>query len=177
MTEQLILHLEVSALGACTLRGMSGEARILVDRQGIIAEPPPRLARGDQLIGDRRHLNGGECRAHGTFEIQVLDDFDRGARLTERVATEAVVDDRGWRARRRGGRGAAAGPQHRKHADAQHHCQDTHHHIESIHPSVSPRQGSSSSGSSSDRSPPPMASSTMRRLSATSGVSYVLRTS
>src|SRR5882672_9868965 len=76
-----------------------------------------------------------------------------------------------------GGRGAAAGPQHRKHADAQHHGQDTPHYIESIHPSVSPRQGSSSSGSSSDRSPPPMASSTIRRLSATSGVSYVLRTS
>src|SRR6266581_1219299 len=119
MSEQLIMHLEKLALSAGALRGVRREARIFVDRQRKVAIAPPHPSGVDQLLLDRRHLDGGERRADRTLEIEILRDLDRRAPLPERVTAKSVVRDRRWRARRGGWR-RSAGAQQREDRDPEH---------------------------------------------------------
>src|SRR5437667_12823849 len=67
--KQLVVHLPELALLTPALRGERGVARVLVHRQREVAVAPPRLAGGDQLLADHRHLDRRERGAVGALEI------------------------------------------------------------------------------------------------------------
>src|SRR5436190_6535265 len=179
VVEQLVVHIPEFSLLARALRRMRRVARILVAGKREVAKSPPNLAGVDQLFLDGRHLDRRKIRAEGAFEIGVLGDLDHRIADAEGISAESIIDD-GRRRTRRCLRCATTWPQQHEQCDTQRDGENGQHHVEAVHASGSSllpelRQGSSSSGSSIVRSP--IASSTMRRLSATSGVSYVMRTS
>src|SRR5438105_5092923 len=156
---------------------MRREARILMNRQRIVAHPPAHLARFDQLLANRRHLYGRELRADRAFIIDVFHDLDGRMPFAECVAPETVVHDGVWRTRG-GRRRATATAQQYEHRRAEQDGQRAQDDIEPIHPSGPLCQGSSSSPSSNcSSSSRSCASSTMRRLSATDRKSTRLNSS
>src|SRR5437773_10547064 len=170
--EELVVHLPEPPLLARALRHQRGVSRVLVARQREVAEAPPHPARGDQLLADHGHLDRAELGAERALEVRVLRHLD-----PRRVAAQGEAAKSVGRRHRRGragrrGPGLPLRPVPQRYAAADRHRPQQV--VEALHWPGGLRQGSSPSGSSkpfASSAPRPSASSTIRRLSATSGVS------
>src|SRR5882724_103122 len=148
---------------------------MLLKREVAIAPAqPPRV---DELLLDGWQLQLVEGLAERTLVVRILGDLQLCAVRAEKVAPEAGGVG-GLDCYVRGDADRPRTGQHPSQRAETHHDHSGQGRIEAPHAEGGGRrQGSSSSGSSSLNEPLRCASSTIRRLSAISGVSYVLRTS
>src|SRR3954453_9048073 len=149
---------------------MSCQPAKLVLLQWEIPVAPAEPAAVDQPVLDGRHLERGERLTERTLVISKLGDLDRCILGALHVSMEARSV--GGLDRHIGRDADGAGLEKQVSQDA--YPRDREHReqrVEPLYSGLRPRRGSSSSGSSGRNESCRCASSTMRRLSATSGVS------
>src|SRR3989442_3717687 len=169
--EERVRHRPELPLLAGALRRQGRNARPRKPSEREVAQPPPYLSGRDKLFADGRQLQHREFAAVRALEVGVLDHLDRRRLAAQRVPPKAVR--RRWHQAARGRRGGWCRARRPHQPTAANNDHEAEQRIEGLHASGSLRQGPSSSPGSSRSSSRKRrsASSTMRRLSAISGVS------